>query len=195
MSTFISKNAKITAKGSHTPVHSHICTSFQTFFYWFFVNFTSCISTWLIFPSLHIHSSSFATPPHTNTHKRKQNLTEKAVLCPTIHTPFCPNSFTCKCLLQWVIGLVGGLWLLLTGTPFGYPVVVLCQWRSCSFFRCDQLRHVLQQFIDNMYVSVRQLKTLDLDLGVSWVGQPASSPKPKLPGPALSLCPGEEGWG
>lgn len=27
--------------------------------------------------------------------------------------PFCPNSFSYKCPLQWIVGLVQGLWLLL----------------------------------------------------------------------------------
>ena len=53
--------------------------------------------------------------------------------------PFYPYFFTCKCSLQWVTGLVWGLWLLLhyqylilIGTPLGYPVVVLCHGDSAA---------------------------------------------------------------
>jgi hypothetical protein len=96
-------------------------------------------------------------------------------------TPFHPNSFTCKCSLQWVTGLVQGLWLLLhyqywifTGTPLGYPAVALCHGDPAAFVLQDQPLHVLEQFIHGVDVGVGQPKPLDLGLGGSWVGQPSS---------------------
>jgi hypothetical protein len=48
--------------------------------------------------------------------------------------------------------------------------------RSCSFGSSGPAPYMLQQCIDGVDVGVRRLKALDLGLGGSWVGQPASSP-------------------
>ena len=53
----------------------------------------------------------------------------------------------------------------------------------------DSLFHVLQKLIDAVDVGMGQLKALDLGLGDSWVGQPASSPVFK---PLRLHCPGAE---
>lgn len=72
---------------------------------------------------------------------KTKNLTVEAVVCPAcqtvyplVHTPFLANVRS----LQWIIGLVQGLWLLLryqywnlTGTPLRYPVAAFLQ-PSCS---------------------------------------------------------------
>lgn len=62
-------------------------------------------------------------------------------------------NFTCKCLLQCVLGLVQGLWLLLhfpysilTRTTLGYPVAALCLGDSAALIQQEQLLHMLQQF-------------------------------------------------
>ena len=112
------------------------------------MNFTSCTLITLISPSLHIHPPSLQPPSLAKT---KQNKTTKIKSketnkqaetscgsCSVSHcvtqSPFCLNRFTCKCLLQFVLSLVPGLWLLLlyqywnfTGAlPLEYPVIALC---------------------------------------------------------------------
>jgi len=60
-------------------------------------------------------------------------------------------------------------------------------WRPCSFGSAGQapsLAPAVHRWVD---VAMGQHRALDLGLGSSWVGQPASSP---APGPALQLCPG-----
>ena len=64
--------------------------------------------------------------------------------------PICPNSFTCNCLLQWVIGLVQRLphyqyWILIV-TPLRNPVVALCQGDRVALDLQEQALHVLQLF-------------------------------------------------
>jgi len=80
----------------------------------------------------------------------------EATVCHSVsHSrPFHPNSFTYKRSLQWVTGLVQGLWLLLhyqywifTETPLGYPAIVLCHGDPAALVLQDQSLHVLQQFI------------------------------------------------
>jgi len=53
----------------------------------------------------------FLQPPH----QKKKNLVVDAGVCHSVSysMPFCPNIFICKFSLQWVIGLVWSLWLLL----------------------------------------------------------------------------------
>ena len=81
--------------------------------YWFFVNFIPCTPIPFISLFHHTHSLSLqpALPsPQTNQTKPLSNC----ISCSVSHSiPFCPHFFACKCSLQWVIGLVWGLWLLL----------------------------------------------------------------------------------
>jgi hypothetical protein len=69
------------------------------------VNFSSCTqphsSLCPLISALHPCNS----PPKTKTKTKETALSDS--------TSFCPHIFPCKCLLQWVTGLVRGLWLLL----------------------------------------------------------------------------------
>jgi hypothetical protein len=67
---------------------------------------------------------------------------------------------------------VGGLWILLcyqysvlTGTLLRYSVVALCHGDPAALDLQSWLLNMLQQFIDGVDVSVRQLKASDLGLG------------------------------
>lgn len=81
----------------------------------------------------------------------------------TVSIPSCLHIFTCKCSLQWVIGLVLGLWLLshhqywtLARIPPRYPVAALCPggWISCSFgSACPPLSQA-QQFLHEINIGV-----------------------------------------
>ena len=81
-------------------------------------------SLWISHHGLQSHSSpcpSISTLRPSKLPKTKQQKTNNTKASPhgwvchnvSYHIPFCPNSFPCKCSLQWVIGLVWGLWLLL----------------------------------------------------------------------------------
>jgi hypothetical protein len=84
------------------------------------------------------HPSISALCPCNLTHPKKTINKQKFLNLPGSygvsqqHT-LLPKHFTCKCLLQGLIGLVRGLWLLLhsqhwvfTGTLLRYPVFSLC---------------------------------------------------------------------
>jgi hypothetical protein len=148
----------------------------------------------------HIMQPNPTLPPHpsisvlipSNYPKRKQEIKKKKIhcgscsvshtVCHTVcHTGvgFCPHSFICKCALQWVIGLVWDLWLLLHYQYWISSRISCCcpvSWRSCSFGSAGPGPLSGQQFIDGVDGGVGQLKALDLGLGGSWVGQPISSP-------------------
>jgi hypothetical protein len=67
--------------------------------------------------------------------------------------PFCPNSLTCKCSLQRVIGLVRVLWLLLhhqCWTPLRHPAATLSHGDPASLVLMDQPFYALQQLIGRM---------------------------------------------
>lgn len=92
--------------------------------------------------------------------------------------PFCwisPTSFTCECSGQWISSLVQGLWILLhqhwTLTETLRYLVTLSREGSCS----SDLYSLGGEDV------LSQLKTLDLGLGSSWVGQFASFPTSILP--------------
>jgi hypothetical protein len=109
--------------------------------YWVFVSFKSCTLFLLVslspqiyfylcnFPQIKKEAHKQTKPKHT------KHLIVEAVICHNMshNIPLCPYIFTCKCSLQWVIGLVWGLWLLwhhsyliLMRLPRSYPVVTLC---------------------------------------------------------------------
>lgn len=76
-------------------------------------------------------SSTLATSP---TAGDGDLIVEAAVMCHSVShgIPFYPYFPACKCSLQWLVGLLGGLWCLLhchywnlTGTTLRYPVVSL----------------------------------------------------------------------
>lgn len=115
----------------------------------------------------------------------------EAIVCETVsHSmPFCSHSVTCKCSLQWVLGLVWGqdyqYWILgLLSDLLFY----LCHWDSTALGLQDQSFKELQKPRDDVDVGVGQLKALDLGLGCSWAGQTSSSPAPKLPGKFSSIA-------
>ena len=111
-----------------------------------------------------------------------------------------PYIFTCKCSLQWVIGLFWDLWLLFhylywnfTRTPLGYPIVALCHRNPLALNLQDKLFHMLQQIIEGVDVNVVQLKTLHLGWEDNKVGQlcctlTTRESSPSLP-PVSSLNP------
>jgi hypothetical protein len=91
-------------------------------------------------------------------------------VCPTEHTLGHTSLLTnvhCDDLLVWC----KASWLLLlyqywnlTGTPLGYPVVVLCPGDPVGLDLWDGPLHMLQHFIDGVDVGVSQFKALDLGL-------------------------------
>jgi hypothetical protein len=118
------------------------CFCFLTF-YWFFVNFTSCTLISLISLSSHTHPPPLQPPPPTN--KGNKDLVMEAVVCPSVSysIPFAHTFVARKCLLQWVIGLVQGLWLLLLFpywnlpvSPLRYPVIALCHGDRVTLLCC-----------------------------------------------------------
>ena len=150
-----------------------------------------------IYIHTHIYISIYI---HMDTHIQTigKHFIMEAVVCHSVsHSiSLCPHIFTCKCSLQWVIGLVWGLWLLLhyqswilTKSPLGYPAVALCHEDPAALDLQDWSLHTLQQFIDRVDVGVGQLKALNLGLGGSWVVQLTSSPAPISPVQALQHCP------
>jgi hypothetical protein len=87
----------------------------------------------------------------------------------------CPHIFSCKCSLQWVIGLVQGIWLLphhqywiIAGTLPCYPV----SRRACSFLSAGLVLSDIPIVHRWCRFWVGQLKALDLGLSDSWAGQP-----------------------
>jgi len=85
------------------------CLGFILFyFHCFFVNFIPCSNPSHLPPYL-------PSPLHPLPQHRKQHLISEAMvrhsLSHSIH--FCPHFFACKCSLQWLIGPLQGLWLLL----------------------------------------------------------------------------------
>lgn len=73
-------------------------------------------------------------------------------------TPFCPNSFTCKCSLQQAVGLVQGLAFatpsILDPAETSRDTLLLQLWRSCAMVLQDQSLHTLQLVIDGVDVGV-----------------------------------------
>lgn len=95
------------------------------------------------------------------------------------------------------IGLVRGLWLLLfpgywaiTGSALGYHIAALCHRDPVALDLQVWPHPMLQQFIDLVDVGVAQVVDQVLDLGGSWIGQPASFPSPSVPGRTLQHSPG-----
>jgi hypothetical protein len=145
-------------------------------FYWFFMSTPAP----LISPSLRIHPlplQSLHTPNKKTTIKQSiENSSLWKLQCVSVsHSiSLCLHIFTCKRSLQWVTGLVLGLWLLwhhhywnLTGTPPGYPVVAV-SWRSCSAGSLGPaITHAPTDDIDFV---VDQLRALDRDLSGSRAG-------------------------
>jgi hypothetical protein len=127
----------------YTP--SPCLTSFLCFkLYWFLMNVTSRTPISLISLFLYICNLPLKQ-------KQRQNILEEAAECHGVShsTPFSPNSFTCKCSLQWVIGLLLGPWLLLlyqywhlTETPLRYPVVAPCHGNPAALDLQDRALHV-----------------------------------------------------
>jgi hypothetical protein len=102
--------------------HGTTCI-FKKTFYWFTVNFTSCTK-------FHSSPCPFVYLPLVlaiSSPKGEKNVIVETIICHNeSHSNFCPYFFTCQCSLQWVTGLVWGLWLLLqyqnwilTRTPLG----------------------------------------------------------------------------
>lgn len=101
-----------------------------------------------------------------------------------------------------------------TGSPLRLlsdTLLLLCVMEICSFGSQDWPLQGPHQFIGGVDVGVGQPRALDLGLGGSRVSQPASSPAPSTPRPALWLsqpwgpahshscnqssdCPGMEPW-
>jgi len=79
--------------------------------------------------------------------------------------PLWPSMFTFKSSLQWVIGLIWDLWLLLqskywilTETPLGSPVVALCYGDPAALTLQDQPFLAFQQLMDEVDVGVANSK-------------------------------------
>jgi hypothetical protein len=80
------------------------------------------------------------------------------MLCHSVlhSAPFCPHIFTCRCSLQWVIGLVWDLWRLLhqywilARTPLRCPVVALCHGDLQGL-----PLHTYQQFMDGIDTNIK----------------------------------------
>lgn len=113
--------------------------------------------------------------------------------------PFCPNNFTFKWSLKWVIGPVQNFWLLLNHQYWIYMRILLC-YPIDAMHHGDPAALVLpDQFmfssslLGETNVGVGQLKALDWKLGESWVVRLSSSLTVKLQRPALWHCP-EEGY-
>jgi hypothetical protein len=111
-------------------------------------------------------------PSKRKKNKQRQNISMEASVYHSVShsTSFCLHSFTFKCSLLWVIGLVQDLWPLLhhqywilIETPLRYPIVALNLQ--------DQPLYALQQFIGGVDTGVGKLIALDLCLGGSWVGK------------------------
>lgn len=89
---------------------------------------------------------------------------------------FSPNSFMCKCSLQWVFDLVQGFWFLthhqywtILEAPFKYPAVVQSHRDPVALVLQDLLLHKLHQHIDGVDVGVVWFKVPDLGLEeVGW---------------------------
>ena len=94
--------------------------------------------------------------------------------------PFWPHIFICKCLLQWVIGLIQGFWLLLhnqywifMGTLLRYPVVALCHRDLPALDLQNKPFHTLQQFTGvGGRCWGKPTQRLRSGLSRSWVRQP-----------------------
>jgi hypothetical protein len=112
---------------------------------------------------------------------------ESVVCLGVFHSiPFCLQSFTCKCSLQWII-LWSGLRPLVSTTLSILDPHWDSSWTSCcccdgdlaGLDQQDWSLHVLQQFIDGVDVGLGRLRGLDLVLGRSWIGQISMPLTPK----------------
>lgn len=122
------------------------------------------LTDWLIHCEFHMHPSpSQLLPPcicplllqplSTTTENKKQSTAKhritEAVVCHSVsHSIPLPPHITCKGSVQWLIGLLQGLWLLwyhqswvLTGTPPSYPVVPLCHGDPVVLHQQDRPLH------------------------------------------------------
>ena len=121
----------------------------------------------------------------------------EAIVCHYVfhNIPMRLHSLICKCSLQWVIDLVGGLWLLLHYQYWIFsrtPWISHCctvSWRSCSFESAGLPFDILQHLIDGVDVGAGQLRALDPSLGSSWAAQPTSSPTHTPPGTSSPVLP------
>jgi hypothetical protein len=155
-------------RSTHLPVPSYLVPSYLL----------SALATSHTHGQKKIKQISKQKPKHKN-----HLVVEAAVYHSASHsTSLCPHILTCKNSLQWVIGLIGALWVLwhhqywvLTGTPPSYPVVALCHGDPAALEQQDWPFHVLQRSTDDVGSEVGLLKALDLDLGCSWPGEPAGS--------------------
>lgn len=141
-----------------------------TTYFWFFGNFTSCTRVPFISQSFHVCPSPYILLPI----EEKQIHVTPPLFPPLYHiilycggigscdvshsVPFCSSSFSCTCSLQWDIGLVQGLWLLLvhhqywtlTDTPLGCPVIALSHRGPTALVLQDQF--LPMQLVDGVYV-------------------------------------------
>jgi hypothetical protein len=111
--------------------------------------------------------STLATVPKT---EEKENLLVKAVVCHSVshRIPFSSYFFVCKCSLQWLIGLVKGLQLLLlyqywklSGTPLRY-----CCYMSWRFYCFWSVEH---PFTNSSNLSIAQMLGWDNSKPWMWV--------------------------
>lgn len=150
----------------------------------------------------------FLPPMKTKQEQKIQTKTTKNShweSCCVSHTIYilCPNSFTCKCLLQWVMGLPWGLWPLwhlqycsLTSSLLRYSVVVLCdKWRSCSFSSADLASSCMLTVSRWTRRWGGPTQSSGLGLCGSRFARPSCTLMPLPSGPALLLCPGREKQG
>lgn len=144
----------------------------------------------LIIDEFHnMHPNPFPIPPYLplplKTLPHQTNVVMETVMCHSVYQsiPHHPHIFACKCSLQFIIGLVWGLLILLhshfwilTGTPPVYSVLpfvmAILQLWICSISPFS----VSSKFVDGEDVRVGKVKAMNLGLGCSCVGKTFSSP-------------------
>lgn len=100
------------------------------------------------------------------------SVSHRTPFSPALHTDVhCNELLACFKVSDFCYTINTGYWLRLLSDN---PVVVLYHRDPAALVLWDKLLHTLQQLIDGIDVGVDQLKTLDLSLGGSWVGQPGS---------------------
>jgi len=150
--------------------------------YWCFINLISCIPTPLISRSFISAFGPYYLPiigkQRTKIEikkKNKENPISQWELrrCHACHMEYSSAQTTwLQCSLQWGVGLVQGLWLLLhhqlcilTQTTPEYPAAALRHEDAEASDLEDRTLHLLQQLIDGVDVGVNQLQGVDLGLG------------------------------
>lgn len=145
---------------------------------------------------------TYPHPPlkyHWNPANQKPHLTAKAAVCHSVShgVTLYPYSFTCKHSLEWIAGLVRGLWLLPpcqhwipTGTLLAHTFVSQHHGDPAALGLWGWLFYMLQQLIDGTDIGLNSNPRI-WAWGGSWVGQPSGSPMALPPGPALLCCTGE----